>query len=148
MLGSLVMASRRFLIPETSEELAGLGWDIVTVGGAFMGFMIAMLILAQYIGDIPGLSRLTLKPQIALSGADVSGEDVSTETTALLPGWQRVSLGEIGIAASALRPGGKMSIDDYVVDVVTEGDFIDSGSEVKVIAKQGTRIVVRAVNQA
>ena len=148
MLGSLVMASRRFLIPENSEELAGLGWDIVTVAGAFMGFMIAMLILAQYIGDIPGLSRLTLKPQVAYSGAVVAGEDVPADAAALLPGWQRVSLGDVGTATGTLRPGGKMSVDDFVVDVVTEGDFIESGREVKVIAKQGTRIVVRAVSEA
>jgi hypothetical protein len=31
------------------------------------------------------------------------------------------------------------------VDVVTEGDFVDSGSRVRIMTKQGTRIVVRCV---
>ena len=63
----------------------------------------------------------------------------------MLPGWQRVSVGDLGSAAGPLRPGGKISIDDYTVDVVTEGDFVESGRSVKVIAKQGTKVVVRPV---
>uniref|UniRef100_UPI0035618B76 NfeD family protein n=1 Tax=Stieleria sp. TaxID=2795976 RepID=UPI0035618B76 len=121
-------------------------WDLATVLGAFVGFMIAMLILANYIGDIPGLGRLTLKPQMAMVGADAGpGEPADADAAALLPGWQRVSVGDVGTATSPLRPGGKMMVDDYSVDVVTEGDFVDNGTSVKVIAKQGTRIVVRPV---
>ncbi len=146
MLGSLVMASRRFVVPGSADELAGLGWDIATVLGAFAGFMVAMLVLANYIGDIPGLGRLTLKPQVAVVGAQAGpAGPADADTAALLPGWQRVSLGDVGIAAGPLRPGGKMNIEDYTVDVVTEGDFVDGGTSVKVIAKQGTRIVVRPV---
>lgn len=149
MLGSLVMASRRFIIPGNADELVGLGGDVMTVFGAFAGFMIAMVILANYIGDIPGLGRLTLKPQVAIAGVGAVASDqadgTTVDTAALLPGWQRVAVGDIGQAAGALRPGGKMNIDDYMVDVVTEGDFVDSGQSVKVIAKQGTKIVVRTV---
>ena len=146
MLTSLVMASRRFLVPGSAEEMAGLGWDVMTVLGAFAAFMVAMLVLANYIGDIPGLGRLTLKPQVAVVGADAgTGEATDSDAAALLPGWQRVAVGDIGTAAGALRPGGKMAINDYTVDVVTEGDFVDNGQSVKVIAKQGTKIVVRVV---
>lgn len=144
MLGSLVMASRRFLVPGNTEELAGLGWDVMTVLGAFAGFVIAMMILANYIGDIPGLGRLTLKPQIAVVGAEASLNTATHEdAAALMPGWQRVAVGDTGTAAGPLRPGGKMAIDDYTVDVVTEGDFVESGRSVNVIAKQGTKVVVR-----
>lgn len=147
MLGSLVMASRRFLVPGSAEELAGLGWDVLTVAGAFAGFLVALLILANYIGDIPGLGRLALKPQVAVVGADAGGDEGRhADTAALLPGWQRVAVGDIGTAAGALRPGGKMTVDDYTVDVVTEGDFVENGQSVKVIAKQGTKVVVRPVS--
>ena len=146
MLGSLVMASRRFIVPGNSDELAGLGWDVLTVMGAFAGFIVALLILANYIGEIPGLGRLTLKPQVAIVGAEAGmGEATHADAAALLPGWQRVAVGDTGLAAGPLRPGGKMSVDDYTVDVVTEGDFVENGQTVKVIAKQGTKIVVRAV---
>jgi membrane-bound serine protease (ClpP class) len=147
-LGSLVMASQRFLVPGSMEELGDMGWDVMTVFGAFVGFLIALLFLANYIGDIPGLRRLTLKPQVASAvptgGDAVVGEAYADpDTAALLPGWQRVSVGDVGTASGALRPGGKMAIEDFTVDVVTEGDFVEHGHSIKVIAKRGTRVVVR-----
>ena len=137
-LGSLVMASRRVLIPENSEQLASLGYDVLTVFGAFIGFLIGLIVLANYIGQIPGLSRLTLQPQTAGGPTPVD-----TESDELLPGWQRVAVGDIGETISPLRPSGKMQFGDHMVDVVTEGDFVDPGMQVKVIGKQGARVVVR-----
>jgi membrane-bound serine protease (ClpP class) len=146
MLTSLVMASRRFLVPQSSEELTSLGWDVITVLGAFAAFVVALLILANYIGDIPGLGRLTLKPQVVVAGADAAmTEPIEPDAQAMLPGWQRVSVGDVGVSSGPLRPAGRMAIDDYHVDVVTEGDFITSGQQIRVIAKQGARVVVRAV---
>ncbi|MEM6468824.1 MAG: NfeD family protein [Planctomycetota bacterium] len=145
MVTSLVMASRRFLVPGSSEELASLGWDVLTVLGAFVGFIIALGIVANYIGEVPGLGRLTLKPQLAVDAGIADVTETPEAAEALMPGWQKVNVGDIGTAAGPLRPGGKMSIEDFTVDVVTEGDFVDHGDEVKVVAKQGTRVVVRPV---
>ncbi len=138
-LTSLVMASRRVLVPENAEDFSGLGMDVLTVVGAFVGFLITVVVLANYIGEIPGLSRLTLRPPVALEGVG----DVDDVT--MLPGWQRVNVGEVGKALSPLRPSGKIQIDDYSVDVVTEGDFVDGGQEVRVIGKQGAKVIVRPV---
>ncbi len=143
VLGSLVMASRRVVIPETAEQMTSLGYDVLTVMGAFAGFIVAIFLLSNYIGDIPGLSRLTLKPPVAIEGA--IGESIDPATEALLPGWQRVEVGDVGETISALRPSGKMQVGHFVVDVVTEGDFVEAGSGVKVIGKQGSRVVVRPV---
>lgn len=143
VLGSLVMASRRAVLPQSGEQMMSLGYDILTVMGAFAGFVIAILLLSNYIGEIPGLSRLTLKPPVAYEA--VSGEEVAPANQALLPGWQRIEVGDIGSTISPLRPSGKMQVNDFTVDVVTEGDFVDSGSQVKVIGKQGSRVVVRPV---
>lgn len=140
-LTSLVMASRRVLVPQTPEDFTGLGMDVLTVVGAFVGFLIAVVVLANYIGEIPGLSRLTLKPPIAIDGGVV----IDGENEAMLPGWQRVTVGEVGQTVSPLRPSGRMQVDDYTVDVVTEGDFVDSGLNVRVIGKQGAKVVVRPV---
>ncbi len=140
-LGSLIMASRRVLVPENAEDLTNLGVDVLTVLGAFLGFLVALMVLANYIGEIPGLSRLTLQPPATVEGAIIIDE----ATAGLLPGWQLVSVGDVGRTLSPLRPSGKMQVDDYTVDVVTEGDFVDSGLAVKVIGKQGARVVVRPV---
>jgi membrane-bound serine protease (ClpP class) len=45
-----------------------------------------------------------------------------------------------------LVPGGKARIGEQLVDVVTEGEFIDRGLPVEVVEVHGTRIVVRAAD--
>lgn len=137
-LTALVMASRRFTMPDGGQDYSGLGSDVLTVAGAFAAFLIALVFLSNYLGSVPGLSRLTLQPHVAPAGGTMAVADVGN-----LPGWQRAEVGVIGVAASPLRPSGKVQIDNFTVDVVTEGDFVDSGTPVRVIAKQGSRVVVR-----
>ena len=87
---------------------------------------------------------MTLKPpSLAVEGVAVASTD--TDDDAMLPGWQRVSVGQVGRSVSPLRPSGKMQVDDYLVDVVTEGDFVDGGCDVRVVGKQGAKVVVRPV---
>lgn len=50
-----------------------------------------------------------------------------------------------GTALTQLRPSGVANINGQRVDVVTEGGLIERGTAVKVVATEGSRIVVRAV---
>ena len=52
-------------------------------------------------------------------------------------------LGRTGISLTQLRPAGTADFDGEYLDVVTEGGFIGPRTGVKVIAVEGTRIVVR-----
>lgn len=51
--------------------------------------------------------------------------------------------GQTGVASSDLRPAGVARIAGERVDVVSEGDFIASGSAIEVVRVEGSRIVVR-----
>ncbi|MDU7144352.1 MAG: NfeD family protein [Veillonella sp.] len=52
-------------------------------------------------------------------------------------------VGKEGVAHSTLRPAGIAKIDGNLVDVVTEGDFIDAGSPIVVLRVVGGRNIVR-----
>lgn len=52
-------------------------------------------------------------------------------------------LGKVGRAVTPLRPTGVVEIDDERIEVVTEGDFIASGSDVRVVAMDRRRYFVR-----
>ena len=52
-------------------------------------------------------------------------------------------VGRYGTAITQLRPAGTADFDGERLDVVTEGGFVKSGSRIKVIAVEGTRIIVR-----
>ena len=56
-------------------------------------------------------------------------------------------LDQTGTALSPLRPAGTAIINGKRVDVVTEGQMIDPGTPVRVVAVEGMRVVVRQFNQ-
>ncbi len=52
-------------------------------------------------------------------------------------------LDKTGTTLSVLRPSGTVDFDGVKLDVVSEGEFIPRGTEVKVIKVEGRKIVVR-----
>ncbi|MFA6111310.1 MAG: NfeD family protein [Candidatus Latescibacterota bacterium] len=55
---------------------------------------------------------------------------------------QAALLGQLGRAVTPLRPAGRARLGDQVIDVVTEGGFIDPGTAIEVIQVAGNRVVV------
>ena len=45
-----------------------------------------------------------------------------------------------------LRPAGKARFGEEVVDVITEGEYIAEGTELRVIERRGNKVVVRATD--
>jgi len=60
----------------------------------------------------------------------------------------RVRVGEEGVARTILRPAGKAEFGAALIDVVTDGEFLDRGAKVRVAMVEGDRVVVEAVNGA
>jgi membrane-bound serine protease (ClpP class) len=56
-------------------------------------------------------------------------------------------VGRTGVALTDLRPSGTAVFDDERLDVVTEGEFVGSGSSVTVLRSDGYRHVVRAIER-
>ncbi len=54
-------------------------------------------------------------------------------------------VGQSGVAQTLLRPSGMAMFDGKRLDVVAESGIIERGSPVKVVAVEGTRVVVRKV---
>ena len=54
-------------------------------------------------------------------------------------------LNKSGTALSFLRPSGIAMIDDQRLDVLTEGEFIEQGTKIRVIKIEGNRIIVARV---
>jgi len=52
-------------------------------------------------------------------------------------------VGEEGVAATFLRPSGKVEIDDERYSATTDGEFIDKGEKVKVAKAHRSELLVR-----
>jgi membrane-bound serine protease (ClpP class) len=53
-------------------------------------------------------------------------------------------LGMTGVTLSPLRPSGIAEINDFRVDVITQGEFIDKGTAIEVISVTGNQVIVSA----
>lgn len=93
------------------------------------------IILFKWIGTERGiLKRIILSDRTTTNLGYISTDD-------------RTDLvGETGFAATDLRPAGTMSYYQERLDVVSEGSFIDKGTEIIIIKVEGSRIVVRELS--
>jgi membrane-bound serine protease (ClpP class) len=81
-------------------------------------------------------------------GSGVAQVFISKRTVGDLQAEKTELLDQVGIAQTNLRPSGTALINGQRVDVVTEGPLIERGARVKVVALEGLRVVVRAVETA
>jgi membrane-bound ClpP family serine protease len=55
--------------------------------------------------------------------------------------------GQIGVAVSMLRPGGKAQFGDDILDVISQGEVVSKGTRVRITGYSGTEAVVEVVNE-
>ena len=112
-----------FVIFETPYDILSA---IVIIVGSFLAFIIWMRILPHTrIGK-----SLTLSSDTHTYKATRDHHDLLDKT---------------GVAETDLRPAGIASIEGVRIDVVSENEWIEKDSTVKVVAVEGNRIAVRQV---
>lgn len=124
--------------PQSGTEWIGFSKELTPYGFSLMGAIVAAIILARYLPNLPYFNRLVLKPQIEAEGFFDEELDPHQARLAAL-------LGAIGVASTPLRPAGKVQFGEEFVDVVAEGSYIVPGSRVQVIEIEGNRVVVKQV---
>lgn len=143
---SIILASQTFVIPTTNEQLTQLSKTMGTLSGSIVAVVFLAVFAGGFLRKIPGLRNLILTPP--------SGDDENPMLDPTLAGSGAVNLTEQdpeliskqGVAMSTLRPAGRAQIDGRLVDVVSEGEFINPGTPIEVIEVAGNKVVVRSVN--
>jgi membrane-bound serine protease (ClpP class) len=132
MLGSLVysMVDRWPSQPiwPSSEQLLD---PMITMAQAGLLATVAIAILAKLLPHTPLYQRIVLQ-----SAVPTGRVDERTDSGVL------ITVGMTGTAQTVLRPSGKASFDGRPIHVVSNGPFIEPETVVRVIAVQGTKIVV------
>jgi membrane-bound serine protease (ClpP class) len=132
----MVLSFQNFVIPnpEFPWQAAVLKKNIVRMSVSLIGAVALILVFFKYFFERIG--AVVKGPYLAATlGAAQSDLGMS-----FVP-----KLGDKGVATTPLRPSGKVRIGSDLCDVVTEGQFVDSGAEVAVSQIQGNRIVVAPV---
>ena len=130
---SLVLSLQTFVIPTFEWEWAAFHRNVLIVVGNILGSLVAVAVLAHFVPRFRFFSRLVLAET-----QDASGGYTVQEATE-----EQRYLGMRGVAVTTLRPSGKAALDEQVVVVESDGEFIESGAPVEVISVNGNRVVVR-----
>lgn len=116
-----------------------LNWSSIQLAlsklmAAMVGSIILSIVLLKF------LPRTSLGKQVVLKTTQQHEEGYAVHTD------ERSKLiGMSGVTITPLHPSGTMLLDDRRYDVVSEGDFIEKNTRVKVLSVEGARIVVRKV---
>jgi len=142
MLGAALMAGALFFAmvdfypaqpPDFSFEL--LARPMLNLGIAVLASVFCIAILARFLPDLPLFRRLFLAEQ-ATAGPSRPSD---------LPAASPFAAGDTGTAQTILRPAGKALFGNSLADVVTDGQFVDAGTPVRILSASGDRIVVEPV---
>jgi membrane-bound serine protease (ClpP class) len=91
--------------------------------------------------SIPGLKRFQLAAPVIEANLELADSPNSLQPSGV--GMSLPQVGEIGVAESVLRPSGKVMFGDQLLDVISDGDYIDAGTPVEIVRREGIRITVR-----
>ncbi|MHC4659981.1 MAG: NfeD family protein [Planctomycetota bacterium] len=125
--------------PETTVDWTFFIDGVLGLSIGFVGFVVVACVLAKYLPKLEFLSGLILVPTVPKGGEMRVSMTTPVETKTV-----SVDVGDVGEVVSKLRPTGRVRFGNAIVDCVAEGDFLDKGTEVRIIEIHGNRVVVKA----
>lgn len=118
-------------IPSLPGTMYGLKVGLTTLVGSLATSLVGMFILSRYLPQLPVFNRIVAPNP---TPSDVLVED---------PYRGLARVGDLGETEGSLRPAGKARFGAMLVDVVTEGEFLETRTRIEVIERRGNRVVVR-----
>lgn len=105
------------------------------IGPAYAGVTLAGAVLTSALA-------FWLLPRTRLGRSMV----LETATTARVGDPRLLALvGKEGVALTPLRPSGTIEVDGAPIDVITDGEYVERGSRVRVLVVRGSRVQVESV---
>jgi len=87
-------------------------------------------------------------PKTSFYRAVVSQSASGVKTEAEFAELKKSRQGQTGVSVSPLRPGGKAQFGDDILDVVSQGEMVPKGTQVRIIGTSGKEALVEVVKSA
>ena len=134
-IGLMIYGLYLLLLPDipVSEEVLGQAMDGFLIG--LVGAVIGLVLLV----------KLMIKTKFweQLTAPDTQKKEDGYSNTF---GWESLQ-GETGNADTDLHPSGWVRVKDQRIFVVSEGEFIEEGKEIKFLSVDGNRVLVRELTK-
>ncbi len=142
-IASIFMASQDFVMPSNARQWNQFLTSLLMLLCSGAVFAVGASFIIKHFGYIPVFNRLMLQPPDE-GEIEPGSLAIGKPVPATHPS---VSAGDWGRAESLLRPAGRAVFAGRSFDVVSDGEFIEAGRQVKVISIHGNRIVVSAIDE-
>ncbi|MFM1871623.1 MAG: hypothetical protein RL398_1045, partial [Planctomycetota bacterium] len=140
---ALILSQQSFVLPGNAVEEDILLGNLINLTLLFVMVLGFGALFWRFLPKVPGLNRAILA-----SPPPIRPDAAGNSPLGAGPGDLTRLVGRTGPAATVLRPAGAIEIDGERIDVVTEGEFVAAGTEVRVLYVRGSRVVVAAVDGA
>lgn len=137
IIASLFLAMQSFVIPTSSSDVRQLPGSVAVVVAGFAGVFVAMALIRRLLPHVPVFNRMILAPPEPEAPMAPSGQATGSYSELL---------DEVGTTVTSLSPAGKIRIGKRLVDVVTDGRFIEKDEPIVVTEVHGNRILVMPVD--
>lgn len=137
MLGSLFFA----MVDYYPSQPMDFSFDVFAAPIANLSIGVALAVvaaalLARFLPELPIFNRLIL------SKVAPAGPSLAVAETLYTP---LVAVGDEGTAHTMLRPAGKAKFGAALVDVITDGEFLEANRRVRVVRAGGDAVIVESV---
>jgi membrane-bound ClpP family serine protease len=136
VIASLILASQTFVLPHNEYQLNQLRDSLLGLIGVGLGIVAIALVMRRWLPHSSLFSHVMLEPPSGEELEDLAHREALVDLEHLL--------GHQGQATTQLTPSGKARFGGELVDVIADGEVIDRGAQVVVVAVQGNRVVVRS----
>ncbi len=146
LFSSVILASQDFTWPQSAEQWnQSLTTSLMILCSGCL-FLILAAFISKRLDSIPVFNRLVLSPANRQTLADPSEKN---EYGKLAPHpHPQISVGDWGKAESLLRPAGRARFAGNSFDVISDGSFVDRGTQVRIVRIQGNVITVSPIDDA
>lgn len=148
LLASTVLATQDFVIPSNGEQWNQFLTSLLSLLCALALVALGAILITKKIGKIPVFNQMVLAPEPDLddfTSGDTAGKPANKPLKPFPAAHPAVSVGDWGKADSTLRPAGRVNFNGLSLDVISDGQFVERGEQVKVLRIQGNVIVVAPV---
>ncbi len=119
-------------LPKTDLDWSLFSNGVLALSLAFICSLIAAAFLSRYLPKVPVARRLILAPAEAAIDAPVSDSSPM----------MHVQVGDAGVVEAPCRPVGKVRFGDELLDATSEGESIEAGVNVRIIRRDGNRLII------
>ena len=144
----IVLLLAEIFVPGMVLGTIGVGCLIASVIATYVKYgpeKGIMVFVAEVFGLTVALAVWSrIYPQTPMGKAMILTQQNKTRSA---PDTLKMLLGQEGISSTPLRPSGIAIFNAKRYDVISENNFIPPGEAVKVVAVEGSRVVVRVIPQ-